>query len=88
MKLLEAMNLGIPCVSTSVGAQGLNVAAGDQLEIADDPREFANKIIGLFNDRMKTIQLGKNAAHYIQENHNPVVNFNRLNQFLSNFIQS
>jgi glycosyltransferase involved in cell wall biosynthesis len=82
MKLLDAMNFGIPCVSTHVGAQGLKVESGKHLELADNPKEFAAKIIGLLNDRLKAIQIGKNAAAYIQENHNPVINFDRLNQFI------
>jgi glycosyltransferase involved in cell wall biosynthesis len=82
MKLLDAMNFGIPCVATSIGAQGLKVESGNQLEIADNPKDFAAKIIGLLNDRLKAIQMGKNAAAYIQENHNPVINFDKLNQFI------
>lgn len=82
MKLLDAMNFGIPCVATSIGAQGLKVESGNQLEIADNPKDFAAKIIGLLNDRLKAIQMGKNAASYIQENHNPVINFDKLNQFI------
>jgi glycosyltransferase involved in cell wall biosynthesis len=82
MKLLDAMNFGIPCVATNIGAQGLKVESGNQLEIADNPNDFAAKIIGLLNDRLKAIQMGKNAATYIQENHNPVINFDKLNQFI------
>lgn len=85
MKLLDAMNFGIPCVSTSVGIQGLKVESGNQLEIADDPKDFASKIIGLLNDRLKAIQMGKNASAYIQEHHNPVINFDKLNQFITSF---
>jgi len=84
MKLLDAMNFGIPCVSTHVGAQGLKVESGKHLELAENPNEFAAKTIGLLNDRLKAIQIGKNAAEYIQENHNPVINFDKLNQFLAN----
>lgn len=86
MKLLDAMNFGIPCVSTSVGVQGLAVKSGDHIEIADGPKEFAKKINGLLNDRLKAIQMGKNAANYIHENHNPVINFDRLNHFLEKLI--
>ena len=87
MKLLEAMNLGIPCVSTTVGAQGLSISSGNELEIADQPQEFAQKLIDLLNDRLKAIQIGKNASAYVQQHHNPVINFDQLNQFLENIIK-
>jgi polysaccharide biosynthesis protein PslH len=47
VKLYEAMALRRPVVSTSYGAEGLEVVPGRDLVIADTPREFASAIIGL-----------------------------------------
>ena len=41
IKSLEAMALGVPIVSTSVGAQGLSVTSGAEMYIADQPQAFA-----------------------------------------------
>jgi glycosyltransferase involved in cell wall biosynthesis len=41
------MALGVPVVSTSIGAQGLTVESGTQMLIADDPEGFADGIIQL-----------------------------------------
>jgi glycosyltransferase involved in cell wall biosynthesis len=43
LKILEAMALGVPVVSTSKGAEGLDVVDGQHLLIADDPAEFVVK---------------------------------------------
>lgn len=50
VKLLEAFSAGIPVVSTRLGAEGLTDKDGDICALADDPAEFAAKIIELFRN--------------------------------------
>jgi glycosyltransferase involved in cell wall biosynthesis len=45
LKLLEAFAAGVPVVSTSVGAEGLDVQRDRDLLIADTPRDFADAVI-------------------------------------------
>ncbi|MEN1972211.1 glycosyltransferase [Luteimonas sp. MJ204] len=47
-KVLEAMRHGVPCVTTSAGAQGLEAA--DCLRVADDPATFAAMVDALVVD--------------------------------------
>lgn len=47
VKILEAMAMGVPVVSTSIGAHGLEVVPGEHLLIADDPAEFAAATLSL-----------------------------------------
>ena len=47
MKILEAGALGIPVVTTSVGAEGLPLINGDHCFIADSPEDFLNSILSL-----------------------------------------
>lgn len=41
LKIFEAMAMGRPVVSTSVGAEGLDVRPGEGIDLADDERTFA-----------------------------------------------
>ncbi len=41
LKILEAMAAGVPVISTTLGAEGLPVANGTNIMLADDPRDFA-----------------------------------------------
>jgi glycosyltransferase involved in cell wall biosynthesis len=41
LKILEAMALGTPVISSSKGAEGLEVTHGENILIADDPAQFA-----------------------------------------------
>lgn len=50
VKILEAMALGRPVVTTSVGCEGLDVVDGTHLVIADDPHTFAEKTVQLLTD--------------------------------------
>jgi glycosyltransferase involved in cell wall biosynthesis len=55
VKIIEAMAAGVPVVSTSKGAEGLEVTAGRHLLIADTPGEFANAVrLVLTDDRLAT----------------------------------
>lgn len=50
IKILEAFALGLPVVSTSIGAEGLEVVPGEHLLVADDPTAFAEACIALYRD--------------------------------------
>jgi glycosyltransferase involved in cell wall biosynthesis len=50
LKILEAMALGRPVVSTTIGCEGLEVVDGQHLLTADDPRLFADHILHLLAD--------------------------------------
>jgi glycosyltransferase involved in cell wall biosynthesis len=51
LKIYEAMATAKAVVSTTVGAEGLDVHHGRDIMLADDPRSFAQAIIMLMRDR-------------------------------------
>lgn len=53
LKILEAMAMGKPVVSTTIGAEGLAVTDGDDILLADNPGDFAKYIIELFENSEK-----------------------------------
>ena len=50
LKILEAMAAGRAVVSTSVGAEGLDVTSGQNILIADEPSTFAAHCIAVLHD--------------------------------------
>ena len=48
-KVIEAMRFGLPCVTTSIGKQGLETV-GDWLQAQDDPQAFADALLHLLDD--------------------------------------
>jgi O-antigen biosynthesis protein len=57
-KVNEAMSLGLPVVTTSVGAQGLNAISGQHLLIADEPMDFAEAVISLLESPSYRAEMG------------------------------
>jgi glycosyltransferase involved in cell wall biosynthesis len=47
LRVLEAMAMRIPIVSTSIGVEGIQCTHGQHLLIADRPKEFASQLISI-----------------------------------------
>jgi GT2 family glycosyltransferase/glycosyltransferase involved in cell wall biosynthesis len=65
VKLLEAFAAGIPVVSTRIGAEGLTSEDGEICALADNPAEFAGKIVELFTDGEKARGLAERARERV-----------------------
>ena len=50
-KLLEAMAMEVPIVTTSLGFEALDAVAGRDMIVADDAKKFAQEVIRLLKDR-------------------------------------
>jgi glycosyltransferase involved in cell wall biosynthesis len=69
LKLLQAMSAGRAVVSTSIGAQGLQVSDGIELRLADTPDDFARAVIELLEHPTRREALGEAAARYVAAHH-------------------
>lgn len=69
LKILEAMAAGIPVVSTSIGAEGLNITHNENILIADTPEEFAKATIKLLRNHKLRERIAHNARIFVEENH-------------------
>lgn len=67
IKVLEAMAMGKPIVSTSLGAKGIDVSDGENIIIAGNPKEFADRVIELLNNEQQRKRIGANARRLIEE---------------------
>lgn len=74
LKIFEAMAMGKAVVSTRVGAEGLPVTHGENILLADRPREFADAVVRLLGDPGLRTKLGTAARQLVTENFgNPAV---------------
>jgi polysaccharide biosynthesis protein PslH len=67
LKIFEAMAMGKAVVSTTVGAEGLPVVDGTHVVLADDPRAFADAIVGLMRDPARRATLESAARALVVE---------------------
>jgi sugar transferase (PEP-CTERM/EpsH1 system associated) len=58
LKILDAWAMGKAVLSTSVGCDGLGAVAGREIEIADAPESFADRVVALLADPERRRRLG------------------------------
>lgn len=58
LKVLDALALGKPIVSTSIGCEGIDVTDRVNIRVADDPNVFADTIVELLRDTDQRKALG------------------------------
>lgn len=67
IKIFEAMAMGIPVVSSTIGAEGLPVHDGKNIFIADDPETFAEHVVSLFNKPEVAASMGLAGKQMVTE---------------------
>jgi polysaccharide biosynthesis protein PslH len=66
LKVLDAMAMAKAVVSTTIGCEGLRVANGENILIADAPQEFADKLRLLLSDEELRNRLGRAARTLVE----------------------
>jgi len=66
-KILEAMALRKPVVTTSCGAEGINGKDGEHFLVADNPEDMAEKILDLLENEKKRRAIGERAKALIEK---------------------
>ena len=70
IKVLEAMANGLPVVTTSIGIEGIEAKEGEEVIIADKPKEFADKTVELLTDRNLCQKIGKAGQTLVKKRYN------------------
>lgn len=68
-KILEAMAMGLPVVTTSIGAENIEALDGVDWYIEDNPVKFANYILRIMDDDNLRKQMSLNARNFILKNY-------------------
>ncbi len=66
LKILESMALGTPVISTTKGAEGLDVTDGESVLIADRPDAFARRVVELLTSPELRRRLGTAGRHLVE----------------------
>ena len=84
VKVLDAMARGMPTVTTSVGAEGIDLEPGKHLLLADDPAAMAASIDSLLTDPQLWQRLQHNSRALISERYTWRQLFIKMNLAMSN----
>ena len=83
LKIVEAMAFGTPVVSTSIGAEGLDVKHEENILLADAPADFARQIECLTSDRELWTHLSLAGRNLIEERYSADRMYNQLGHLLA-----
>ena len=87
VKIVEAMSLGKPVVTTSVGAEGIGCTDGKDVLIADTPQQFVEQLQRCVDNPDFCRQLGLNASRLIVEQYGSEMLTERLLDFYRSRLQ-
>ncbi len=68
-KLLEAMAMQIPCVTSSLANNALGGEDGKNILVADTPEKYAEHIITLLENAQRASELAMNGYNFVLEKH-------------------
>ena len=83
-KILEAMSLGNPVITTNIGIEGIESLNETHALIADDAIEFANRIIQLSTDPVSSSFISKNARQLVENEYS----WNIIGKSLADFLET
>lgn len=87
LKILEAAAMAKPIVSTRVGAEGLDFVDGEEIILADEPKEFAGAVAELLTDSDRRQKLGEAARRRVERQYGLPALQRAIREALSGFAE-
>ncbi len=88
LKILEAMALGAPVVSTHKGAEGINVHDGQDIVLADTPEQIATAVQKLFDDPQYRAQIARGGRALVEQTYDWGIIAHQLFDLIHDITQS
>ncbi len=85
IKILESAALGVPVVTTAIGAEGLEFADGEHCWIANSPTAFAKSICEALAQPAERMRRANNAWQFVNRLHNINTAVDRLSGIFTQF---
>lgn len=86
LKILEALALRKAVVSTTIGAEGLNLVDQQEIILADQPEQFARAVIELLDDAQRRRSLGEKGRERVEKNYGWPAIVENLRQVYHNLV--
>jgi glycosyltransferase involved in cell wall biosynthesis len=78
IKILDAMSMGLPVISTTLGCEGLDVEHGTNILIADEPGQIADFLIKVNSDQVLRNTLRTNGRALVERQYDWQLKLERL----------
>lgn len=77
-KIGTSMTYGVPVIATSIAAEGMEIEANKHVKVADNPKDFADAIVGLYTSRELWTQLSENGRDQMLRIYSPAAGQRRI----------
>jgi len=81
-KLLEAMAMKLPCVTSPLANNALKAKHGKEILIGKDASEISNHVLFLLNNADEASRIAQNGCLFVNENYNWATQVKKLNDIL------
>jgi glycosyltransferase involved in cell wall biosynthesis len=88
VKNITALYKGLPIVTTSVGAEGIEIEDSVHAEIADSPEAFVQRIFGLLQDNEKCFALSVRARELAKRRYSWDSHMQKIRQALDSVVRA
>jgi glycosyltransferase involved in cell wall biosynthesis len=68
-KIGTSASYGVPCVATTLAAEGMGLVDGVEILVADGAKQFAEKLVHLYNNEKLWNQISKGSLDFVQRNY-------------------
>lgn len=68
-KIGTSLSHGVPCVGTTIAAEGMGLTEGSDIMVSDDPEEFANTVLTTYGDEQLWKRLSDNGMKFVEEHY-------------------
>lgn len=83
-KIVTAMSLGLPVVSTQIGAEGMGLTHKKNILIANDPNLFAQNVLDLYKNVKLWNYISENSLNFAKRNWGPEIAYKNLSKIIYN----
>ena len=70
VKILDGWQWGLPIVSTTIGAEGIQSEPGQNILLADEPEAFAAAVVRILQDDALACRLRENGRSWVESHYN------------------
>ncbi len=84
-KLGQALSLGLPVVTTTIGAEGMGLVEDETALIADEPDHFAEAVCRLYRDSVLWEKLSRQGRDYIEQHYGEAAVRDQLRDLLVHY---
>jgi glycosyltransferase involved in cell wall biosynthesis len=84
-KIGTSASYGVPCVSTIIGIEGMELRDGIEVLVADDPQRFAEQVVRLYTDKLLWERMSESSLSMVKERYSYEKGRELLRQLLSKY---